>query len=144
MESADRRQEDRISRKPVEVWSAISTVGRNRLSRGQINPDSINAEQDDPGSASRFASFMITPVLLKNSFGVSTSKKQSVWVLYKRFSRTADTFLVVPFLQKRSFSTATPDYISLSETHDANNLYPDAPVRLRSGYASQGAATSEA
>jgi len=44
---------------------------------------------------------------LKNSFGEFTSKKQGVLMLYKRFSRTADAFLVIPFLQKRPFSTAT-------------------------------------
>jgi hypothetical protein len=35
-------------------------------------------------------------------------KKQSVRMLYKRFSRTGDTFLAIPFLKKWTFSTATP------------------------------------
>jgi hypothetical protein len=45
-------------------------------------------------------------------------------MLYKRFSRTADTFLVIPFLRKRTFSTAT----SFIATYPTSNIVSQKPT----------------
>jgi len=49
---------------------------------------------------------------------------------YKRFPRTADTFLVIPFLKKRTFSTATEDFGQNAPERIAE-VRPDRRVRSR-------------
>ena len=59
---------------------------------------------------------------MKNSFGAFMPKKQSVRMLYKRFSRTGDTFRVIPSLKKRRFSTATDAIANIARNREFPNF----------------------